>query len=60
MHLDKPAKKPKSGEKLCPVTGDPIGDEPYTAEYRGKTYEFCCKGCVKDFLSDPQAYLPTS
>lgn len=28
-----------------------------TAEYNGGTYYFCCDGCAKKFLADPEKYL---
>ena len=30
---------------------------PATAVYQGKTYYFCCEGCKKKFLQNPEAYL---
>lgn len=27
------------------------------AEYRGRTYFFCCEGCADKFLADPSAYV---
>ena len=41
----------------CPVTDDPI-DERFTADYKGNTYAFCCNGCKKKFIADPEKYLP--
>lgn len=29
----------------------------YTAEYRGRTYYFCCPHCRKAFIESPEAYL---
>jgi Cu+-exporting ATPase len=28
-----------------------------TAEYKGKTYYFCCTGCKEKFEKEPQKYL---
>ena len=31
-----------------------------TAEYKGKTYYFCCAGCRRSFQENPVAYLKES
>ncbi|MBI2299769.1 MAG: YHS domain-containing protein [Armatimonadetes bacterium] len=62
-----PAGEPKPGEaaapaagapvnKLCPVSGDPI-DPKVTTELEGKTYAFCCAGCIDKFKAEPAKYL---
>lgn len=50
------AAKPASGEKICPVSGEVIED-PVVVVYEGQSIELCCKGCKKEFLADPTAYL---
>ena len=42
-----------------PVCGMRIDadDAVATAEYEGKTYYFCSKGCLDDFVEDPASYL---
>lgn len=48
------------GNKICPVTGNPVDDgsmgEPVKYEYNGKIYNLCCKMCAKDFKKDPEKY----
>ncbi len=42
----------------CPVSGEEFvvtSTSPH-ADYNGKTYYFCCGGCEKKFLSNPQKY----
>ena len=41
---------------LCMVSGEKI-DPKITADYKGKTYAFCCKSCVKKFTKDPDKYV---
>jgi YHS domain-containing protein len=40
---------------VCPVSGEEI-DSDITATYKGKTYAFCCKRCLKKFNDDPEKY----
>lgn len=35
-----------------------VSDSTPTAEYNGKTYYFCSKGCRASFLKNPAKYLP--
>lgn len=48
------------GNKLCPVTGNPVDDksmgEPVSYEYNGKIYTLCCSMCEKDFKNNPEKY----
>ena len=48
------------GNKICPVTGNPVDDgkmgEAVKYEYKGKMYNLCCKMCVKDFKKNPEKY----
>ena len=47
---------------LCPVQGQTFrvsADSP-SAQWQGKTYFFCCEGCLEDFLRSPEAYTATS
>jgi Cu(I)/Ag(I) efflux system membrane fusion protein len=43
-------------QTTCPVMGGPIDPKVYT-EYKGKRVYFCCKGCDKKFLENPELYL---
>ncbi len=42
-----------------PVCGMEVETETaqHTAEYNGKTYYFCSRGCKLDFEEDPERYL---
>lgn len=48
----------KSDEKqlICAVTGEEA-DPSLKMEYKGKTYYFCCKKCVKKFKENPEKYI---
>jgi P-type Cu+ transporter len=60
QHGDKA--KSTSTEKaslICPVTGEDADPEvSYT--YEGKTYYFCCNGCVTKFKKEPTKYIKAS
>lgn len=44
-------------QTTCPMMeGNPI-DKSLFVEYKGKKVYFCCKGCEKRFLSDPEKYV---
>ena len=52
----------KVGNKICPISGEEIGEdgmagEEVTVEYKGKVYNLCCAMCKKDFLKDPEAAI---
>ena len=34
---------------VCPIQPADAADQTVTAEYKGKTIAFCCKGCVTKF-----------
>jgi len=42
----------------CPISGDDfvVTASSPKADYNGKTYYFCCPGCDKKFLANPQKY----
>jgi YHS domain-containing protein len=42
--------------KMCIVSGEDI-DSKITADYKGATYAFCCKTCLKKFTADPEKYV---
>ncbi len=54
MNMDSPATP--TGQTLCPVMGGPINKEIFI-EYKGKKVYFCCGGCDKLFLADPDKYI---
>lgn len=46
----------KPNQTKCPVMGSKINKEVYT-DYNGKRVYFCCAGCDKKFLEEPDKYL---
>jgi YHS domain-containing protein len=45
-----------AGNKLCPVSGDPVSGKNFVV-YQGKRYGLCCSMCEKQFLADPGKYI---
>lgn len=43
---------------VCPVTGEElkIAKDTVSVSYKGKKYYFCCPGCDKSFMKDPDKY----
>ncbi len=46
-------------EVICPVTGEKFKITKHTpfVDYQGNRYYFCCPGCDKRFLENPEKYL---
>ncbi len=44
---------------ICPVMGNEVKDleKAPKVEYEGKTYYFCCEGCVEPFKANPEKYI---
>jgi YHS domain-containing protein len=40
----------------CIVTGEKITDEAFYLNYKGKTYSFCCLGCLNKFKANPAMF----
>jgi YHS domain-containing protein len=51
-----PAEGTELTNKTCPVMGNPAKKE-YSVEYKGKKIYFCCPGCDKMFLKNPDKYM---
>jgi YHS domain-containing protein len=49
----------KVGNKICPVSKEKtdVMGGPVEYEYEGKSYNLCCKFCLKDFKKDPEKYI---
>ena len=45
-----------AGNKLCPVSGDPVSGKNFVV-YQGKRYGLCCPMCEAPFLKDPAKYI---
>lgn len=45
-------------EASCPVTGEKltVSTDTVSALYKGATYYFCCAGCDKAFMANPEKY----
>ncbi|MFH1282184.1 MAG: YHS domain-containing protein [bacterium] len=41
---------------VCPVMGGKAAQK-YAYEYEGKTYNFCCPGCIDAFKENPEKYM---
>lgn len=41
----------------CPISGDSVKADGGTYTYHGKTYGFCCPGCIAPFKKDPEQYI---
>ena len=55
----KVAKDEVGKEAVCPVTGEKftVTAKTGSASYKGKIYYFCCPGCKKPFLENPEKFL---
>ena len=52
------AEQGKDYPKVCIVSGDELVEgEIYDFAYKGELVRFCCKGCKKDFMAEPEAYM---
>jgi len=40
----------------CPIMGGDIDKKLYV-DYKGKRIYFCCPGCDKEFMKDPDKYM---
>ena len=55
----KPATQPAAAvatNTRCPVMPEDAIDPKVTYVHNGKTYAFCCEGCIDDFKKDPEKY----
>jgi len=57
--LRKVAKGEAGKEAVCPVTGEKltVAENTGSASYKGTVYYFCCPGCDKSFLKNPEKFL---
>jgi P-type Cu+ transporter len=51
-----PAGKPVLVDPVCGMTVDPA-EAAGPFEHAGRTYHFCCEGCLEKFRADPESYL---
>ena len=57
-----PAEQEGLAEHEDPVCGMPVNADraQHTAEFSGRTYYFCCGGCRKKFLKEPDTFVAAS
>ena len=41
----------------CVVSGEDLGDKPYTFVYKGQTVKLCCEDCQTKFDQEPAKYI---
>ena len=41
----------------CVVSGEDLGDKPYTFVHNGQTVKLCCKDCLAKFNQEPEKYM---
>ncbi|TVM15032.1 hypothetical protein DPQ33_16215 [Oceanidesulfovibrio indonesiensis] len=44
-------------QETCPVLGSELQNKEVYVDYEGKRIYFCCPGCDKQFLENPEKYL---
>lgn len=54
------AAEPPAGivNESCPVTPEEWAEPEFTTSYRGSRIDFCCAKCRKQFLEDPERFVP--
>lgn len=55
-HMSHEAEHNGDDAGICPVLHSKASKR-YSYEYGGKTYYFCCAGCIEEFKKDPQKYI---
>lgn len=55
-HAVPASETPAAIQPLCPVMDTPIDPSIYV-EYKGQRVYFCCPGCDRKFLADPERYV---
>ena len=58
--LNEADRKLAEQQKVCPVSGNPIGTPgmtPYKKSVKGRVFFLCCDGCDEEFKNDPEKYL---
>lgn len=52
-----PTTKPAPvSNKFCPIEPDHGIDKDVTYVWNGRTYAFCCDGCIDEFKKNPEKY----
>jgi hypothetical protein len=41
----------------CVVSGDDLGDKPYTFVHNGQQVKLCCKDCLAEFNKNPDKFM---
>jgi YHS domain-containing protein len=52
-------RKQAEKQKVCPVSGEPLGSmgKPYKVTVKGRTFFLCCEGCEAELQAHPDKYL---
>lgn len=43
--------------ETCPISGEPVGDDPQTVVVANRLVQLCCNGCKKGVEKDPAALI---
>lgn len=59
MQVRHPNQSEMGKSARCPVTRSPftVSDLTPVIDYQGKSYYFCCAGCVNDFKNNPTKFI---
>ncbi len=52
-----PVSAAPTAAQTCIVSGDKIKGDKFQTVYEGKTYKFCCGGCMRKFKKNPAKYI---
>lgn len=52
------AELPEDANPTCPVMLDEAVDSDLFVDYKGKSIYLCCTKCKRQFLKDPEKYMP--
>lgn len=44
-------------QETCPVLGSKLQNKEVYVDYEGKRIYFCCPGCDKQFLENPEKFI---
>ena len=58
LNVRQPSQNEIGTPATCPVTkeGFKVSKETPVIDYKGKSYFFCCAGCIGDFEKDPEKF----
>ena len=56
MGMSKHTPAVEVGNKMCPMLDGKVDGKTFKI-YNGKRYGFCCPGCKKEFMKDPEMHI---